>query len=90
MSKTDLPKLDKAQNKKPKKKTGKPAGTRQQEAMKKAKPKASNQATKDPRIGSKKPIDLGIKVTSPSPKKKVKTAQAIAPIKVIDESTKPN
>ncbi|KGJ88118.1 Der GTPase-activating protein YihI [Thalassotalea sp. ND16A] len=67
--------------------SGNKAGTRQQVAKDKA-ISSDNATAKDPRIGSKKPIDLGIVLT---PVKKVKKQEppakaSVAPIKVIDDS----
>lgn len=78
-------------DKKPKKKTGKVAGNRQQEALKANKQTNTQKAKRDPRIGSKKPIDLGIatKTTNkPQPKAKPaanQKAAGIAAIKILDQ-----
>ncbi|SET22006.1 Der GTPase-activating protein YihI [Thalassotalea agarivorans] len=72
-------------DKKPKKKTGKPAGTRQLEGQQKAKPTQTAQGNKDARVGSKKPIDLGIpNVQVKAPKKAKQVDSPIAKIKVVD------
>lgn len=84
ISKADMPKKDMPQSKKPKKKTGKPAGTRQQEALKRPKAKSSQQANKDPRIGSKKPIELIATPKAATPKPVKQKPSAIAAIKVLD------
>lgn len=73
-------------DKKPKKKTGKAAGSRQIEGTKQKKTGNTNKPAKDPRIGSKKPIELGTlastKTTQPV---KRKTSQPrIASVRVID------
>jgi ribosome assembly protein YihI (activator of Der GTPase) len=75
-------------DKKPKKKSGKKPGNRQQEAMENQSQHGDSSITKDPRIGSKKAIDLGV----PTPKKSVKTAtpksqksSPIAAIRVIEK-----
>lgn len=69
------------------KKTGNKSGTRQQEARVLTNQDDSLQA-KDPRIGSKKKIDLGIVIT---PKKSTKTRPddhrpSVAPIQVVEKS----
>ncbi|NMP30570.1 GTPase-activating protein [Thalassotalea sp. M1531] len=75
-----------SKDKKPKKKSGKISGNRQQEAVKKSRSQSSAAVNKDPRIGSKKPIVL---TKAPVKEEKVKSkkpklAQGIAPIKVIE------
>jgi len=75
-------------DKKPKKKTGKTAGNRQQEALKKkAKDNRAN-TVKDPRIGSKKPIALGTPVVEQKKQtaKKASNQSPIAAIKVMQSS----
>jgi len=74
--------------KKPKKKVGKPAGNRQKEAFTtKEKNKKSN-VSKDPRIGSKTPIDLtpkaAPKVTQNVTKPKKEKQSPIAAIRMIE------
>ena len=72
---------------KPKKKTGKQPGNRQQEAFAQKKQSQKNTTTKDPRIGNKTPIDLTPQVvkTESKPKKQA----PIAAIRIIEpvEST---
>lgn len=84
----DKKKLLETSDKKPKKHSGKKAGNRQQEARKKPKTLGAAVSTQDPRIGSKKPIDLGVKVTKPnlSPTNKKQVERPLAAIKIIDNS----
>ena len=63
-------------DKKPKKKTGKESGNRQKEATRDNKAPTQNNQSKDPRIGSKKPIELGGPV--PTSKPKIKNKPLIA------------
>ncbi|MFD2165577.1 Der GTPase-activating protein YihI [Thalassotalea euphylliae] len=75
-----------AKDKKPRKKTGKPAGSRQTEAVKKKRVVQSGGGTKDERIGSKTPIVLvksDQKPASHAPTK-VKKPSAIPGVRVID------
>lgn len=74
-------------DKKPKKKTGKVAGNRQQEAVQKNKTTKANAAAKDPRIGSKKPIDLGkpTKVEVKAQKQPKAKTSAIAKVRVVEQ-----
>ncbi|OUS29513.1 hypothetical protein A9Q98_06225 [Thalassotalea sp. 42_200_T64] len=67
--------------------SGNKAGTRQQVAKDNA-ISSDNAAAKDPRIGSKKPIDLGIVLTPVKKAKKQKQPAKthVAPIQVIDDS----
>lgn len=75
---------------KPRKKVGKPAGNRQAEAKNHQKSGVQNPANRDPRLGSKKPIDLGaaIKVEkhTKTPVTKEPKASPIAAIKVLDDN----
>lgn len=88
---TAKPKLSKVElanvEKRVRKKTGKKPGNRQQEAnLLKDSDQNANQ-NKDPRIGSKKPIDLGgaVKTVQPKPKKKIQAKQEpIAAIRRVD------
>lgn len=74
-------------DKKPKKKTGKAAGSRQLEGASKKKTGTTGKPAKDPRIGSKKPIELGV-VTKASantkPTKAKSSKSGIASVRVID------
>ena len=74
-------------DKKPKKKTGKAAGSRQIEGTKSKKAGNTNKPAKDPRIGSKKPIELGTlastKTATPAVKHKPNKPR-IANVRVID------
>jgi len=79
-------------DKKPKKKSGKVAGNRQKEAFEANKKPVTKTEHKDPRIGSKKPIDLGVpvkKATQPfKAKSKTKVdSSPIAAIRVIEADT---
>ena len=71
---TAKPKLSKVElanvEKRVRKKTGKKAGNRQQEAQPMSSSDQNANQNKDPRIGSKKPIDLGGTVTPVQPKSK--------------------
>lgn len=78
-----------SKEKRVRKANGKQAGNRQQEAKKSTAQNTSNQQAKDPRLGSKKPIDLGqIKIAENTennvPIKEKKTA--IAAVRVVDNS----
>ncbi len=87
-SKEDKRKLLEPSNKKPKKHKGKVSGNRQQEAVKKPIQSSDNQANKDPRIGSKKPIVL-TKTPKVAEQPVVKTpakSSPIAPIRVVDNT----
>lgn len=66
---------------------GNKAGTRQQVANLPREVVADTE-TRDPRIGSKKPIDLGVatKKVKPVQKKAKDTRPLVAPIKVVDDS----
>jgi len=73
-------------SKKPKNKSGKQAGNRQQEAFNSGKQQVQKTNT-DPRIGSKKPIDLGVpakETTQPFKAKDKSKASPIAAIRVIE------
>lgn len=79
---TAKPKLSKVElaavEKRVRKKTGKKPGNRQQEAIQVKDSAQSHNQNKDPRIGSKKPIDLGGSVKVPQAKaKSTKSAKAI-------------
>jgi ribosome assembly protein YihI (activator of Der GTPase) len=69
---------------KPKKKTGKQPGNRQQEAFAQKKQTQNNSASKDPRLGSKTPIDLTPKVVKTDNKPKKQKQTPIAAIRVIE------
>jgi ribosome assembly protein YihI (activator of Der GTPase) len=77
---------------KPKKKNGNAAGNRQQEAFDSGKKQQGAVLNKDPRIGSKKPIDLGVPAKTPTPphkgisKTKVDNSP-IAAIRVVEVDT---
>jgi ribosome assembly protein YihI (activator of Der GTPase) len=87
---TAKPKLSKVElanvEKRVRKKTGKKPGNRQQEALLLKDSDQNANQNKDPRIGSKKPIDLGgkVKVAQPKSNKTIKTKQdpiaAIRPV----------
>ncbi|MGB0938186.1 MAG: Der GTPase-activating protein YihI [Colwellia sp.] len=88
---TKKPKLSKKElesvEKRVRKKKGKQAGNRQKEAKPLEQVSENNSANRDPRIGSKKPIDLGgVKVanTKPSKAKNVQHKAPIAPIRSIE------
>ena len=78
---TAKPKLSKVElanvEKRVRKKVGKKPGNRQQEARPIIGAGQNDKQNKDPRIGSKKPIDLGgtVKITVPKPNKPIKTKQ---------------
>ena len=79
-------------DRKPKKKTGKEPGNRQKEAFDAGKKQQVATVDKDPRLGSKKPIDLGVpakKVAQPfQVKSKIKADQSpIAAIRVVEVDT---
>jgi ribosome assembly protein YihI (activator of Der GTPase) len=79
-------------DRKPKKKNGKQAGNRQKEAFESNNKQPVKAANKDPRIGSKKPIDLGAPVKATAQpfkaKQKVKTdSSPIAAIRVVEVDT---
>ncbi len=89
-SRAPKPKLDKASlallDKKTKKKTGKASGNKQQEAIKPSSTRTANKGVKDPRLGSKKPIDLGKPLpTKQKPVAKKQTA-GIAKVKLLDKA----
>ncbi|REL28593.1 GTPase-activating protein [Thalassotalea euphylliae] len=76
-------------DKKPKKKTGKAAGSRQLEGTKKKNTGAMGKPAKDPRVGSKKPIELGAvatAVTNTKPTKAKSSKPPIASVRVIDSA----
>lgn len=78
-----------SKEKRVRKANGKQAGNRQQEAKKSTTQETNNQQSKDPRLGSKKPIDLGqVKVVPPVEKTtQIKDKKSsIAAIHVIDKS----
>jgi len=79
-------------DRKPKKKSGKQAGNRQKEAFDSGKESHTKAEKKDPRIGSKKPIDLGVPTKTPEQpfkaKKKAKVdSSPIAAIRVVEADT---
>lgn len=76
--------LEARKDKKPKKKTGKQAGNKQQEAKPKKKGQAQLAVKKDPRIGSKKPILLVKESAKPANKPKKSKEQAIAAVRTIE------
>ncbi len=86
---TAKPKLSKKElenvEKRVRKKTGKPAGNRQMEAIQKTDSK-TQQGKKDPRLGNKTPIVLGAIAKKEEKKqtKAPKTASPIAAIRVVD------
>jgi uncharacterized protein len=90
--KDDKKKLVAPAPRKPKKKTGKEAGNRQKEASPKANNTQNSAANKDPRIGSKTPIDLGKPVAAPvkaktnKASKKAQDNSPIAAIRVVESS----
>ncbi|MFC4282000.1 Der GTPase-activating protein YihI [Thalassotalea piscium] len=95
---TSTPKDDKKKevvvtDKKPKKKTGKESGNRQKEAFQEKLNSSGNNTPKDPRIGSKKPIDLGIPAKSnqsaDKPKTKAAKKSPIAPIREVESIKSP-
>lgn len=71
--KDDKKKLITPAPRKPKKKNGKEAGNRQKEATASVVNKQNSNVKKDPRIGSKTPIDLGINTAATNKPQKVKT-----------------
>lgn len=81
--KDDKKKLATPVPRKPKKKTGKEAGNRQKEATASVSNKQNSKVKKDPRIGSKTPIDLGKPLATPSKPQTVKTKS----LKKIQESS---
>ncbi|NQZ22517.1 MAG: GTPase-activating protein [Colwellia sp.] len=79
-------------DRKPKKKSGKEAGNRQKEAFDAGKGAQAQTERKDPRIGSKKPIDLGgpVKTAAQPFKAKIKAKvdnSPIAAIRVVEADT---
>lgn len=89
---TAKPKLSKAElanvEKRVRKKTGKKPGNRQQEARQVSGDKQNTNQKKDPRIGSKKPIDLGVassstKTQTSTTKQKKSTKTGVDPIAAI-------
>lgn len=93
---TAKPKLSKVElanvEKRLRKKTGKKPGNRQQEAMMVKKSDQQSPQSKDPRIGSKKPIELGgvVKVNN-KPAKTTKPKQdPIAAIRVVNAEAEQN
>ncbi|TPH13470.1 Der GTPase-activating protein YihI [Litorilituus lipolyticus] len=89
------PKLSKAElanvEKRVRKKTGKQAGNRQQEAKVDSKNTTNQQSQKDPRLGSKKPIELGKLATkaekAQKPVKKPVPLAAVRPVSISQEQT---
>lgn len=88
LSKQEKQQLAELKDKKPKKQSGNKPGNRQQEATAKARKANTNAKNKDPRLGSKKPIDLGVPLPSkPSTKNaKADTLPGIAAIRVVDDA----
>ncbi len=85
--KDDKKKLATPAPRKPKKKNGKEAGNRQKEATASVNNQQSGKVKKDPRIGSKTPIDLGKVVKAPiktKPVKKVVDSSPIAAIRIVE------
>jgi ribosome assembly protein YihI (activator of Der GTPase) len=70
-------------SKKPKNKSGKRPGNRQQEAFDSGENKGTQKTNKDPRIGSKKPIVLGSPITKPPQHFKTKVKEKTSPIAAI-------
>lgn len=94
---TAKPKLSKVElanvEKRVRKKTGKKPGNRQQEAMQVKNAEQQSPKSNDPRIGSKKPIELGKTVVQSikKPSKANKTEQApIAAIRVVNDEPEYN
>ena len=81
-TKEDKKKESVASDKKPKKKTGKQAGNRQKEAIKVKQTSQGNLQARDPRIGSKKPIDLGKPVVASVTEKAIKKV-SVTPIREV-------
>lgn len=88
LSKKEKQQIAELRDKKPKKQTGKKPGNRQQEAVAKSRNKNSGQENKDPRLGSKKPIDLGVPAVKAQlkPKNTTKSTSGVAAIRVVDET----
>ncbi len=80
------PKLEK--EKRIRKKTGNKPGSRQDADMNQSTKHGSSSENKDPRLGSKKPIALGVTKSTPSKShdKPASKEQPIAPIRVVDNS----
>ncbi|GHE88393.1 Der GTPase-activating protein YihI [Thalassotalea profundi] len=74
-----------ASDRKPKKKNGKQSGNRQKEAIQVKQTSQVNNQAKDPRIGSKKPIDLGKPVAAVTEKPQAKSSKkmSVAPIREV-------
>jgi ribosome assembly protein YihI (activator of Der GTPase) len=70
-------------SKKPKNKSGKQPGNRQQEAFDSGKNQQAQKTNKDPRIGSKKPIVLGSPTKKPPEQFKTKVKSKTSPIAAI-------
>lgn len=89
LSKAERKKLAEMKEKRVRKPTGKKPGNRQQEgAQKKSSTNSSNKA-KDPRIGSKKPIELGAPVKTQvqqnkKPSKQAEKSSPIAKIRIVE------
>ncbi|WP_440877563.1 Der GTPase-activating protein YihI [Thalassotalea sp. PLHSN55] len=84
LSKVEKQKLAELKETRIRKKKGKKPGNRQQEAVKKKTSGGQQTTAKDPRIGSKKPIDLGIAVKTAPAKKVKKKPEPIAAIRTIE------
>jgi ribosome assembly protein YihI (activator of Der GTPase) len=89
---TAKPKLSKVElanvEKRVRKKTGKKPGNRQQEALESKSSDQNSNQKKDPRIGSKKPIDLGgaVKPVQVKKQKPIKSSQdPIAAIRTVND-----
>ncbi len=70
--------------KRPKKKTGKQAGNRQQEANQTSVSTQQSAVDRDPRIGSKKPIVLSKEIKAPAAKVKKAKPSPIAAIRIVE------
>lgn len=88
LSKKEKQLIAELRDKKPKKQTGNKPGNRQQEALAKSRQKNSGSENKDPRLGSKKPIDLGVPAVKAQlkPNKQANKSAGIAAIRVLDET----
>ncbi|GHF88489.1 Der GTPase-activating protein YihI [Thalassotalea marina] len=91
LSKKEKQQIAELRDKKPKKQTGNKPGNRQQEAVANKRNQHGAKDNKDPRLGSKKPIDLGVPAVmsqlKPNKKSTKSAATAgIAAIRVLDET----
>ncbi|QBY04450.1 hypothetical protein E2K93_08625 [Thalassotalea sp. HSM 43] len=90
MKKLNLKRPEKAEKEQRKRKmTGNKAGTRQNVAKNNTEATVDS-SNKDPRLGSKKAIDLGIKVKSEKPQAKKAAVAPIAPVRVVDDAPQSN